>query len=228
MTEREEAEIEREIPSARSSGEVAAGAAARGDDTPSVKRPRDLDELLRWFFSNQDSLPIRLVLRDELAADGTNEWTKGFKAYVFSESFARREVLEGRCEHPGKAEGSLCHRCSVYDEAGNAIAETGRYRREAKTYAYPMRAAISRLKRSSVPDGMPRLSSVLLTLAMARGIDRTIQAFHAFPGMLEDQAAIDHVALALRRCRTVYALEPFPSMPKRRKSEAQLDAEAGS
>lgn len=192
------------------------------------KRPRDLDELLSWFFSTQDSLPLRLVLRDELAADGTSEWTRGFKAYIFTDNYARREVIEGRCEHLGKKGNELCSRCSVYGEHGEPIAETGRYRREARTYVYPMRAAISRLARSSVPEGMPRLSSVLITLAMARSIDRTIEAFYSFPGMLDDQAAISHITLALRRCRTVYALEPFPSMGRRKKSEAQLDAESGS
>ncbi|NCV94509.1 MAG: aldehyde dehydrogenase family protein, partial [Burkholderiaceae bacterium] len=98
--------------------------------------------------------------RDELAADGTNEWTKAFKAYVFSERSARREIIEGRCEHPAKQEGELCRRCAVFGENGEPIAETGRYRREARTYLYPMRAAISRLRRSTVPDGMPPLSSV--------------------------------------------------------------------
>lgn len=193
-----------------------------------MSRPGDLEELLRWFFSSQDSLPLRLVLRDELASDGTNEWTKGFKSYLFSDNFSRREVIEGRCDHPGKISGALCSRCCVYGEDGQPIAETGRYRREARTYVYPMRAAIARLHRSSVPEGMPRLSSVLITLAMARSIDRTIQAFYSFPGMLDDRAALNHLTLALRRCRTVYALEPFPSMGKRRKSEAQIDAEAGS
>lgn len=206
MTEFREAQIERKI----SSAEVAASLSSR----------------VRWYLERLDSAPDRLHL-NQLADDGTPEWSRSFRRWIFGEHAVRTEVSEGSCDHPLRKDGELCQRCSIYDEQGEPMAETGRFRITRRLYVYPMRAAVARLRKVSVPDGMPPIPTLLFTLASTGSVQATIDSLMpSYPGLSDGGRAFGHFAFALRRLEEAYALEPRAGLSRRPRSEAQLDAEA--
>jgi hypothetical protein len=199
--------------------------------TDRVRVEQGLPELVRWYLDAQDPVPLRLVLRDVYDRAGYPEWAPDFRRWVYGAQTTRLEVEEGACSHPHKQPNTLCGRCSVYDERGEPVAETGRYQHSRRVYVYPMRAAIARLQRISVPEGMPPVPLVLASLSSVGGSTTALVALLAtdWPAMRDGGRAYGHVLMGLRRLRASYTVEPRIDWRRLRpKSEAQASAEAGA
>jgi len=190
-----------------------------------MTREHSLSALLRWYLERLDPAPIRITAR-EIGLDGAPAWTREFSRWLAGEQAIRTETSEGHCEHAFRQPGELCGRCSVFNEYGEPMAETGRYRITRRLYVFPMRAAVARLKKAQVPEGLPPLSTVLFALA-ATGSPRTAvdSLLPAYPGLVDAERAQAHLTMALRRVKDAYTAEPR-HFPRRSRSEAQLNAEA--
>jgi hypothetical protein len=190
-----------------------------------MTREHALTALLRWYLERLDPAPVRITAR-EIGLDGAPAWTREFSRWLAGEQAIRMETSEGHCEHTFRQEGELCGRCSVFNEYGEPMAETGRYRITRRLYVFPMRAAVARLKKAQVPEGLPPLSTLLFALA-ATGSPRTAvdSLLPDYPGLVDPERAHAHLDLALRRVKDAYSPEPR-HFPRRSRSDAQLNAEA--
>lgn len=187
-----------------------------------------VEALASWYLSRQDVPPVRLVMRT-LSEDGTNEWTSEFRRWLTNERATRDEVMEEPCDHPSRAHSTVCHWCAVFDEAGNALVETGKRTYTRRLYVYPMRAAVARINRARVPDGFPSLGVTLMALAGSGSLARALVVLQADYPALEGELAFRHLRLALERVHAAYAPGPFPRTSRASrtgKSDSQADAEA--
>jgi hypothetical protein len=168
-------------------------------------------------------------LRNHLADDGTHEWTSEFRRWLTNERATRDEVIEEPCEHLTRAQGTVCHWCAVFDEAGNALVETGKRTYTRRLYVYPMRAAVARMARAHVPAGFPNLGVTLMVLAGSGSVARAVKVLQVDYPALEGELAFRHLRLALERAHAAYALGPFPRASRASragKSDSQANAEA--
>lgn len=188
-----------------------------------------VDALARWYLGSQDVAPVRLTMGHQLADDGTPEWTAEFKRWLGDPFVVVVAATDEACEHPAKAPGAPCPRCSVFGEDGAPIGETGLYRQTRPVYWYPMRAAIARIARNRVPDGFPSLGVALMCLVNAGSVARAVVALSDQYPMLDNERAGRHLRVALERVRAAYADAPVPRRsraPRPGKSDSQANAEA--
>lgn len=197
-------------------------------DARKFTRAQNVAALASWYLSRQDVAPIRLVMRN-LSEDGTNEWTSEFRRWLTNERATRDEVMEEPCDHLSRSEGTLCHWCAVFDEAGNALVETGKRTYTRRLYVYPMRAAVARINRAHVPEGFPSLGVTLMALAGSGSLARALVVLQADYPALKGELAFRHLRLALERVHAAYEPGPFPRgsrASRAGKSASQADAEA--
>jgi hypothetical protein len=195
---------------------------------------------LRWFMSHQDDVPGRIHVRG-LWRVPPDEQDAGKGSRIGSPAIAQEfarwmewspratiiQEVEEPCLHPGRAIGARCGTCAIRDEGGRIIAETGVRKTTREFYRWPMRAALASIHGAPIAAGMPRLDVTLRAIARQGGDVRRAIAMLAYPcpPMGDPDRALAHVRRALGRVREVYVLEPL-HLPLRRKSDAQLDAEA--
>lgn len=210
---------------------IGSGSRHSSSAATSVKVRAHLESLVTWYLSSQDTPPTRLVLRDVLAEDGTNEWTHEFRRWITNDHATRTEYVEEPCDHVSRRDGESCHWCGVFNEDGSVLVETGRRKYTRRLYVYPMRAAVGRVAKANVPAGFPPIGRVLFTLAGTQSVSRTVGVLMADYPTLNEVLALRHLRLALERVKDAYAPGPFPKASRASragKSDSQANAEAAT
>lgn len=176
-----------------------------------------LPDDLRWYREHQDAPPIKMH-RSAVWADradgagsylGSPDWTDAFDRWLTAGDRATVVVeVETRCYHAGKVTG-LCTVCSVRDEHGNPIVETGVRKATVERYRTPMRATLRQMR--SQPVGLPSDAHALGLLAATGSVSEAASLLSVrYPRFVASRFAYGFFAAALRRCRTLYAEQvPF-------------------
>lgn len=101
------------------------------------------------------------------AALGSPDFTHSFTAVLDAAGGKERVTVRSACTHPNKLPGTLCVMCAIYDENGNAIAESGVYERTEERFRYPMTRALRKLRSARSHPGEPHPLLVIRSLAAA-------------------------------------------------------------
>lgn len=164
-----------------------------------------LHELRLFARQRLVDYPTRIHQR-ALGEDGAPQWTREFLTWISASPFAVRTVeTHEPCDHRG-AEADACNDCAVFADDGSILSSTGQRVKRSVLYKYPERAALSRLAKLPVAAGLPRLDEVVL-LASREGFNIPLLV-ELYPALIDNNRALRHVIVALRKFKQLYTAEP--------------------
>ena len=196
----------------------------------------DLPAALSWIrkaWATLPTAPSRLHDRD--IEDGSE-----LGAHRFSTAFARLILgsthdvetftEEKPCDHAdqdpeARRQGELCPRCRIYNEDGEAIAESGRITVQRVQYRSPMAAALSKLAQSPRPSvGTPSPYECVVALAYsAWDVDRAARLVGV--PIISDDHRITVQAMFLTNLRRLWHRYTDAPVGYLDKSDSQRSAE---
>jgi hypothetical protein len=187
-----------------------------------TQRFATLDAALDWLMPRWQERPIPYRI---------NDWTTEGVGLYFSASFGSYlaaspgqvtdEERSAPCQHPMRKAAEYCPQCSVFSEDGRPLVETGVVRTSTARFRFPMWRAMRRLEKDRPLRPYFPAPASLIVLCSITGWDARRTA--ALLGLsYETTEAL--LLMALRKLHSHYSEGPVGV----RKSEAQLNAEAGA
>ena len=174
----------------------------------------EFDALLRFARSRYDGGPMKLHRGVRSIKAGTYGWTAEAVAWIFGNGVeTQKQTTTAPCSHSYSAELGGCAWCGVHGADGRIITHKGVRTTQEVVYRFPYKAALTKLARLPVPVGFPSLDRCV-ALAVRHGAQAPQLVVGEWAAVGDEKAAKRHLALALRRFRSVYSEAPPQTLPR--------------
>lgn len=174
----------------------------------------ELEALVRFARSRFDGGPEKLHGGVRSIKAGRHGFTGEATAWIFGDdNVTMRQTSTAPCTHSYSAELGGCVWCGVHGADGRIIAHKGQRTTSEVAYRFPYKAALGKLKRLPVPAGWPALNVVVQHVVRSGVVDAAALLEH-WPALVDEDSAMKHAVVALRRFRAVYSEAPPQRRPR--------------